>query len=120
MKTDLNVSGDGAVGGGSSIEYVIREGEVDLIKPGDLAIVKGLFTIKEDSRQYVGMKVVGEGEVEGCVVGPFGKGGKAKVQFNTSFTGALGSNVKLYIPKNFQTGDKKTNKGNEKGNEEGK
>lgn len=83
-------------------EYVIREGEVDVVKPGDLAIVRGLFAIEEDIRKYVGMRVVGEAGVEGCIVGPFGKGGKSKVQFSSTFAGGPGAKVTLYIPSDFQ------------------
>jgi len=103
VEANITVSDDsGHDASEATSEFVTRDGEVDLIKPGDLAIVKGLFTIEEDSRRYVGMKVVGEGEVEGCIIGPFGKGGKAKVQFNTSFGGGLRSKVTLYIPKDFK------------------
>lgn len=72
---------------------------MDNVKPGDLCIVKGLFSMEENIKLFVGMRVVAEEEgTEGCIVGPFGKGGKAKVQFNSTFTGSIGSKVTLFVP----------------------
>lgn len=71
---------------------------VDVVKPGDLVIVKGLFALEEDIKLFVGMRVVADTGTEGCIVGPFGKGGKSKVQFNSTFSGAAGTKVTLYVP----------------------
>jgi selenocysteine-specific elongation factor len=88
-------------GSGGGLEA--RYGVVDAVREGDLVIVKGFFSMEEDVRQYVGMRVVltdggtGLGGAEGCVVGPFGKGGKAKVQFASSFAGEVGTPLTLYV-----------------------
>ena len=99
-------SGSGGPPGGGGLQA--RYGVVDAVRAGDLVIAKGFFTMEEDVRQYVGMRVVvtdggggGGGSppsgAEGCVVGPFGKGGKAKVQFSGSFGGGVGTPLTLYV-----------------------
>jgi hypothetical protein len=77
----------------------LRFGTVDAVRPGDLVIAKGFFSIAEDIRQYVGLRVVPTEaqHPEGCIVGPFGKGGKAKVQFASTFTGGAGTGLTLYF-----------------------
>ena len=77
----------------------LRFGTVDAVRQGDLVIAKGFFSMEEDIRKYVGLRVVPtEGEApEGCVVGPFGKGGKAKVQFSSTFAGTVGTPLTLYF-----------------------
>lgn len=85
----------------NNVVYVERVGEIDAVKPGDMAIVKGLFSMEEDIKKFIGLKVAVQGEeaTEGCVVGPFGKGGKSKVQFSSSLTAVLqGRKVTLFVP----------------------
>jgi hypothetical protein len=88
-------------GGEGEVRYVTREGAVDAVKTGDLLIVRGLFAIEEDIKKFVGLRVAGTG-VEGCIVGPFGKGGKAKVQCSGTFAGGVDGKVTLYVPEGFE------------------
>eukprot|EP00624_Nannochloropsis_granulata_P005195 evm.model.NODE_36750_length_17179_cov_27.146574.2 len=87
----------------------LRFGKVDAVRAGDLVIVKGFFSMEEDVRKYTGLRVVltdggneggeeqGRKGPEGYVVGPFGKGGKAKVQFSSPFEGGVGTPLTLYF-----------------------
>lgn len=95
----LNVlSQEDAANGATGGRFEERSGVVDVVKPDDLVIVKGLFALEEDIKLFVGMRVVADSGTEGCIVGPFGKGGKSKVQFNSTFSGAVGAKVTLYVP----------------------
>lgn len=89
--------GNGSGSGGLEARF----GVVDTVRPEGLVIVKGFFSMEEDVRQFAGMRVVvaeerAEGG-EGVVVGPFGKGGKAKVQFSGGFSGEVGAKLTLYV-----------------------
>ena len=89
-----------------------RMGHIEKVRADGLVIVTGLFTMEEDVRNYKDLRVglrteEGREAVEGYVVGPFGKGGKAKVQFPRECHGLEGAWVTLsfsLMPQGEETG----------------
>ena len=70
----------------------------DILENGKypLAIIAGLFAPEINIKDKVGRTVVvpGTGE-EGTVIGPFGKAGKCKVEFENGISASVGDKVEL-------------------------
>ena len=88
--------------------FVLRTGVVDSIKKDDIIIAKGLFSMEEDIKLYIGVKTQCPlSNLEGVIIGPFGKGGKAKVQMNASnYEMKVGEQIHLNLPLSITSGKK--------------
>eukprot|EP00611_Tribonema_gayanum_P010013 TRINITY_DN19920_c0_g1_i1.p2 TRINITY_DN19920_c0_g1~~TRINITY_DN19920_c0_g1_i1.p2 ORF type:complete len:162 (-),score=51.78 TRINITY_DN19920_c0_g1_i1:114-599(-) len=88
--------------GGSTQQAKVRDGALDSLK-GDpdangryfTAIARGLFTMEENVKDYVGRSVVTDAGDAGTVTAAFGKAGKCRVAFADGTSAAEGAKVWL-------------------------